>query len=580
MGSGHFLVAAIDRIEKRFSTYLAEIPIPDVTNELARLRQLAKEVMKEYGESLEIDDTQLLRRQIARRCIYGIDLNQMAVDLARLSIWVHTFVPGLPLSLLDYNLVCGNSLVGIATIQEAEDILAEGYPLWSFNAMSLLGDAQDQLDKIARLADADASQIKEAREAYDAARHSLKPSAALFDILAASRLDARLQKQMNEGELVNWIADEARHELPDSQPHQIAKEALKSTPPFHFPIAFPQVFLRERAGFDVILGNPPWKEATLEEDRFWTRYVPGLQGMRQHEQEDVKAEWRALRPDLVTEYEKEHAQVELLRRVLVTGPFPGMGTGNPDLYKGFVWRFWALINDSFGRMGVVLPRSVFSAKGGSGFRQEMFTAGKVEDMTHLVNNSKWVFEDVHAQYTVTLVCLRKHKSDAELMLPMRGPFSSRRNFDIGTQAKTMQFPIDAVFTWTNTAALPLLPDDFATEVFAQLRKSPNLGLDDKDSWRTRPYRELDATNDKKYMEVNKDPDPQWWPVYKGESFNHWEPDTGIYYAWAKPDQILDRLCKKRCRSSGRRKGVFYGFPKEWVEDKTTYPSVKPRICVS
>ena len=106
MGSGHFLVAAIDRIDKRFSTFLAENPIADVQNELARLRERASEILKEYGESLATDESdKLLRRQIARRCVYGVDLNPLAVELARLSIWVHTFVPGLPLSLLDYNLV-------------------------------------------------------------------------------------------------------------------------------------------------------------------------------------------------------------------------------------------------------------------------------------------------------------------------------------------------------------------------------------------------------------------------------------------------------------------------------------------
>ena len=69
----------------------------------------------------------------------------------------------------------------------------------------------------------------------------------------------------------------------------------------------------------------------------------------------------------------------LVRKVLVTGPFPGMGTGDPDLYKGFTWRFWSLISDGAGRMGVVLPRSVFSTKGASEFRKDVFSRGTVED---------------------------------------------------------------------------------------------------------------------------------------------------------------------------------------------------------
>ena len=215
MGSGHFLVAAIDRIDKRFSTYLYENPIPDVTNELARLREHATEILADYGESLKSEDTdKLRRRQIARRCIYGVDLNPLAVELARLSIWVHTFVPGLPLSLLDYNLVRGNSLVGIATIQEAQDILDQaGQTLFTANAQDLLGAADVQLERIRGLADADASQIEAARDAYEEARELLAPSAALFDILAASRLNDELRESIALG--LTSASEDVRQGLPE-----------------------------------------------------------------------------------------------------------------------------------------------------------------------------------------------------------------------------------------------------------------------------------------------------------------------------------------------------------------------------
>ena len=578
MGSGHFLVAAIDRIEKRFSTYLAGNPIPDVTNELARLREHAGEILAEYGESQNFDDTSLLRRQIARRCIYGVDLNPLAVELARLSIWVHTFVPGLPLSLLDYNLVCGNSLVGIATIQEAVDIFAKDNPLFASAAEELLGDAKVHLHKLARLSDADASQIKEARQAYEAMRESLGWTEALFDILAASRLDVELQKPINEGAATHWINKDERYELPDSRPHQIAKEALKATPPFHFPIAFPQVFLRERAGFDVILGNPPWEEATVEEDRFWTRYVPGMHSMRQYEQEEVKQEWRTLRPDLVNLYEQETAKTDLLRRVLVTGPYPGMGTGDPDLYKGFVWRFWALINDVSGRTGVVLPRSVFASKGAGDFRKAIFQSGMFRDLTFLLNTGGWVFDDAEHRYTIALTAIQKLKPDSETVLPMRGPFSSLANFEAGIREEPVHFQLEEVSTWTDTSALPLLPDDFAANVFLQIRKAPNLDLNGMKSWRARPYRELDATNDKKYMEFTDEPGDSWWPVYKGASFDIWQPDSGTYYAWAKPEKVLERLGKKRIRGHRNRRSVYSEFSEEWVIDEGTYPAFYPRIA--
>ena len=123
MGSGHFLVAAIDRIEARMANYLQQRqeenrPLHGVQQELQQLRKAAKNELKELQDVFDIEDGKLLRRQIARRCIYGVDLNYLAVQLARLSIWIHTFVPGLPLSLLDHNLVHGNALIGVGTIDE------------------------------------------------------------------------------------------------------------------------------------------------------------------------------------------------------------------------------------------------------------------------------------------------------------------------------------------------------------------------------------------------------------------------------------------------------------------------------
>ena len=124
MGSGHFLVAAVDKIEALMRTFLTEHAVPGVTQELLRLAGVARDALgtDDVAKS-EVDEVGLLRRQVARRCIYGIDVNPMAVELSRLALWIHTFVPGLPMSNLDHGLVCANGLTGIGTIDEALDAL-------------------------------------------------------------------------------------------------------------------------------------------------------------------------------------------------------------------------------------------------------------------------------------------------------------------------------------------------------------------------------------------------------------------------------------------------------------------------
>src|SRR5207249_381531 len=116
MGSGHFLVAALDALSESYARYLAGTPNDAVRDELDRARERLNVVGERYGAPQlgdRVSDVDILRRIVLKRCIYGLDLNPMAVELARLSLWLHSLVPGLPLSYLGSNLQHGNALVGI-----------------------------------------------------------------------------------------------------------------------------------------------------------------------------------------------------------------------------------------------------------------------------------------------------------------------------------------------------------------------------------------------------------------------------------------------------------------------------------
>lgn len=574
MGSGHFLVAAVDRIERRFSNYLAKRRLPGVANELERLRAEALRQLGEDWAGEPLEDTQLLRRQIARRCIFGVDLNPLAVELARLSIWIHTFVPGLPLSFLDQNLVVGNSLVGIATFDEANEILAGGGDLFSLTATERLARARDPLERLAKLADATAAEVLQAKELYGELQERTRSEAGLLTIIAASRIDEELRRAVDQGQIATLL--EGHGDVFTERLLRKAEQALSELKPLHFPIAFPQVFLGERGGFDVILGNPPWEEATVEEDAFWARHHPGLRSLPQREQEALKNRLRRERPDLLAIFQREQNRAAELRRVLTAGAYPGMGTGDPDLYKAFIWRFWHLVSPAGGRIGVVLPRSALAARGSAEFRQNLFGAAARIEVTMLLNNRQWVFENVHPQYTIGLVAVERRRSGTS-EVALRGPFASFARFGAGHLRPAASFSGGEVSAWTDSASLPLLPTDESLEVFAQLRKAPRLDLDDGRGWRARPYAELHATNDKPLMDLESEDQPRgFWPVYKGESFDLWTPDTGTYYAWADPKRVKPVLQQKRLR--GGRRSAFSEFPRSWLQDEETLPCLRPRIA--
>ena len=98
MGSGHFLVAGLDALTERYAAYLAAHPNRAVRAELERARERLNVVGEGYGSPQlgdRVADVDLLRRIVLKRCIYGVDYNEMAVELARLGLWLHSLVPGL-----------------------------------------------------------------------------------------------------------------------------------------------------------------------------------------------------------------------------------------------------------------------------------------------------------------------------------------------------------------------------------------------------------------------------------------------------------------------------------------------------
>lgn len=567
MGSGHFLVAAVDHIEARLSSFLAEHPMPHVTAELERLRTAALERLGPLGEGWEIELSTLLRRQVARRCVYGVDLNPIAVELARLAIWIHTFVPGLPLSFLDHNLVHGNSLTGIGTLEEAvaelEGEESETLSVFGEQILGWLRRAEKSLQRLGRTAEASATEVREAEEAHRNALGAVQPVRDLFDLLVSARQGnprARPEAVSDAGVLEHPQLDKARRE-------SAAIDAL------HFPVRFPEVFLRDDPGFDCIIGNPPWEEATIEKDKFWARHYPGFTSFTQAERKKLVARFESERPDLVEEYERQEEQTRSVRKSLMAGPYPGMGRGDPDFYKAFCWRFWHLVRRA-GWIGVVLPRSALMASGSGAWREAVLSGGRYSDVTVLLNRAGWVFDEAEHRYTIALVSIRKGEGfigDVRL----RGPYPDEESFLAA--GEPAELTAESIREATGYASFPLLPTEQSAGIFRKLREHPSLGAD-LGAWSARPVTELHATNEKKQMILDPSSTDGLWPVYKGASFNLWEPDTGEYYAWADPEEITSYLQKKRLRQNKHARSAFSAFPRAWAEDGTTLPCLHARIA--
>lgn len=291
MGSGHFLVEAVDFITDEILDFLSQFPWNPVFSHLADLRKTILDDMERQGVSIDerkLTDVNLLKRHVLKRCIFGVDVNPMAVELAKVSLWLDCFTLGAPLSFLDHHLRCGNSILGV-TVKEVEDAIL----LTLFGSrFDGLVEATERMVQVGFMPDVTSSQARESREAFQRASNALSPFKRHLDIYttrwfssSASKGSGKKGQGFNEidflkssetQDFLSAASPEGEREALDALPvrdRAFADVALKKAQQmsfFHWEIGFPEVFYGfkpgteklfarlENGGFDAVVGNPPW----------------------------------------------------------------------------------------------------------------------------------------------------------------------------------------------------------------------------------------------------------------------------------------------------------------------------------
>ena len=206
------------------------------------------------------DEVIYARRLVAQRCLYGVDRNPAAVDLAKLSLWLATLAKDHPLTFLNHALRHGDSLVGLSRAQ------IEAFH-WKGGPPAQMGMEEQRVRKHLRRAGELREHIRNAgddtpdwelRRTWDDARYESGQVALLGDLAMAAFFEGRTNKEREEhrkrlaGAVLQSQAENHRGWL----------EGLRRTDPplapFHWEIEFPEVFERENPGFDAIVGNPPF----------------------------------------------------------------------------------------------------------------------------------------------------------------------------------------------------------------------------------------------------------------------------------------------------------------------------------
>lgn len=456
-GSGHFLLAAARRLASR----------------LAQLRAQGTPSGDDYRHAL---------RDVITHCIYGVDLNPMALELARMSLWLEAMTPDKSLGFLDHHLQCGDALLGVLN----PSILDHGLPDDAFDALTgddkkLAAEAKKQNKQereswqralstgdlfraehlaertaaVEQLADDDLAAYAAKQNAWQTARGDAAASrlARLADLYVGAFLLPKTadQKESLPSSRHLWAVANNEPESSLARVETAARAACAQAKVLHWWVAFPHI--AQQGGFAVMLGNPPWERIKLQEEEFFAARSPLVAEAINKAERARRIEWLRLgrlqqmldgetqndqlpsanEQALHREFEQAKRTAEATSRFVHAqgGRYPLTGIGDVDTYALFAETFVGLRNAA-GRAGIIVKSGIGTDDTYKGFFQRV-TQSKLLVSFIGFDNAKRIFPSVHPDTPFALVTIG-HTEDAAVLrhyiLAMEELADIRRRFTL------------------------------------------------------------------------------------------------------------------------------------------------------
>jgi hypothetical protein len=363
-GSGAFLISACNHLSER----------------LARIRST--------DSILTEDLIQQARRDILQHCIYGVDLNPMAIELVKVSLWINALVKDKPLNFLDHHLKCGNSVVGATP-----KLMASGIPCEAFdpvegdnkniaNHIKKLNHIQLQNESLSNWLDLDALppidgtefkalsditeidprdvELKNVRYSHLIQSDSYKAARFLADLWTSSFFWPLLEDRQvvpTQGIFSGTGNNESRYV--DSELKDKVQALAKTYSFFHWPYEFPEVFRGTNPGFDCVLGNPPWERIKTQRKEFFFVKAPEIvKAKTASERKEMIRDLVRVNPALDAEFRQTKRASECERKFFQNSfRFPLTGKGYINSYSIFAEHARQTICRD-GRVGIIVPTGI------------------------------------------------------------------------------------------------------------------------------------------------------------------------------------------------------------------------------
>ncbi|MEY4978816.1 MAG: hypothetical protein RLZZ352_1086 [Pseudomonadota bacterium] len=411
-GSGHFLVEALAYLT---DLALARLDTDPVLQQLVgEERSKMAQALRPLNLSFEPEDAQILKRALLKRCIFGVDLNPFAVELARLSLWMDSFIFGTPLSFIEHHVQHGNSLMG-ASVQDFmafNATEARQHDMFVQNLGARFDELRTVMHTLDAMRDTTAQEVEQSKALW---KQQIAPKLRLLSRALSFICTGRAM--LAEGKPQDWealkktpdILSQLFDERPDTSPAlKQVEDYARRYRFFHFEVAFPEAFASTTStttlangaadshnGFDAVVGNPPWDKTKFSDADFFPQYHSNYRSLKNADKAAVQARLLSS-PHIAQAYEASKREMDVANQYYKAAYPLNRGTGDGNLFRFFVERNLGLLTEG-GNLCYVLPSALMFEEGSTLLRQHIFNHCQMPFFWSFENRSG-LFPDVDSRY--------------------------------------------------------------------------------------------------------------------------------------------------------------------------------------
>lgn len=572
VGSGAFLVAALKVLINIYSAVVGRAEMSSSDD----LQFWLKTIQREHSSV-----AYYIKRCIVTDNLYGVDIMQEATEIAKLRLFL-TMVASVrrveelePLPNIDFNILPGNSLVGLMRVDEHE-----------FDQRNAQGDFfKPSYRKLLEEKNRDLRTYRHTADflGRDVDLQDLRNKIDTKLTVATGTLNELLRDQFEvlgvKYEQATW--DTEKNTLGKPKKIKVVREHIDEQTPFHWGYMFDQI-MQKNGGFDIILTNPPWEVFKPQAKEFFAEHSELVSKNKmtikefEKEQEkllankEVRAAWLA--------YESRFPHISAYFRAAAEFGFQsavvnGKKTGSDlNLYKLFVERCFNLLRPG-GHCGIVIPSGIYTDLGAKGLRDLLFNHSHIEGL-FCFENRKTIFEGVDSRFKFVVLTFEKtaisrlqeaseRNASAppdDLLAPIGGTTSFPAAFMRHDVAELNRFPMEGAL-WLDVELIRRLsPDshsvmefksDLDVHIAQKMLRFPLLGEHIEGVWNAKMMREFDHTSSEVRDFVFDTPDKNRVPLLEGKMIWHFDSNYASPQYWLGKSELEKWLKQKKSDETGR-----------------------------